>query len=66
MVIVSPWESVYSRSNSVKLSSYTADPGTILNAIEPRLPKLLKSMERIRSTGVILHNLTHEENIQRD
>jgi nucleotidyltransferase/DNA polymerase involved in DNA repair len=52
--------------DEVKLSFYTADPGVILNALEPMLPKILKSKERIRSTGVILHNLTREEEIPMD
>jgi DNA polymerase-4 len=47
--------------DEVKLPFYTADPGAILNAIEPKFPKLLKKKERMRSTGVILHNLIREE-----
>ena len=53
-------------SDEVKLPFYTSDPGAILNAIEPKLPKLLKNKERIRSTGVMLHNLIHKENAPRD
>ena len=49
-------------TDEVKLSLYTADPGVILNALEPKLSKLLKSKEKIRSTGVTLHNLIREEN----
>ncbi len=54
------------RSDEIKLPVYTSDPGVILNAIEPKFPKLLNRRERIRSTGVILHNLTHEEDVPRD
>ncbi len=54
------------RFDEVKLPVYTADPGVILNAIEPRLAKLLTKKERIRSTGVILYNLTREEDIPLD
>jgi nucleotidyltransferase/DNA polymerase involved in DNA repair len=54
------------RVAEVKLPLYTADPGLILNAIEPKFPKLLLKKERIRSTGVILHNLVREENVQPD
>jgi nucleotidyltransferase/DNA polymerase involved in DNA repair len=52
--------------DEIKLTSYTADPGAVLNAIEPKLPKLLRTKERIRSTGIILHNLIHEESAPRD
>lgn len=54
------------RADEIKLPEFTSDPGVILNAIEPRLPKMLNGRERIRSTGVILHNLTREEAIPRD
>ena len=52
--------------DEVKLKEFTADPGLILNTIEPKFPELLPKIERIRSTGVILHNLTREENIPLD
>lgn len=52
--------------DETKLTLYTADPGTVLKALEPLLPKLLVTNETIRSTGVILHNLTREENTPRD
>ena len=52
--------------DGVKLPLYTADPGVILNAIESKLLRLLTKKERIRSTGVILHNLVREENVPRD
>lgn len=45
----------------VKLSQYSADPGVILGAIESRLPELLLKKERMRSTGVMLHNLIRQE-----
>ena len=50
----------------VKLSEYTADPGVVLDAMETKLIKLLPKRERIRSTGVVLHNLVREEKIQLD
>lgn len=52
--------------DEVKLKEYTADPGVILNTIESKLPKLLTRRERIRSTGVILHNLMREEKVPLD
>ncbi|MFA6301229.1 MAG: DNA polymerase IV [Candidatus Paceibacterota bacterium] len=54
------------KTDEVKLPLYTADPGVVLNAIEMKLLKLLNKRERIRSTGVILHNLTREENVPLD
>ena len=53
-------------SLEVKLREYTADPGIILNAIEIKFLPLLPKRKRIRSTGIILHNLTRPENIQND
>ena len=47
--------------DEAKLPVYTADPGLVLNAIEPKFLKLLTKGERIRSTGVILHNLIRQE-----
>jgi nucleotidyltransferase/DNA polymerase involved in DNA repair len=52
--------------DEVKLPEYTADPGVILNAIEPKFPKLLPKGKRIRSTGVVLLNLTREESTPLD
>ncbi|MEX2052549.1 MAG: hypothetical protein WD991_02560 [Candidatus Paceibacterota bacterium] len=54
------------RFDEIKLGDYTADPGEILNAIEPCLLKLLRKGGRIRSTGVILHDLVREEKIPLD
>jgi DNA polymerase-4/DNA polymerase V len=54
------------RVAEIKLPIYTAEPGTILNAIESKFSKLVVKRERIRSTGIILHNLVREEHIQRD
>jgi nucleotidyltransferase/DNA polymerase involved in DNA repair len=54
------------RAGEIKLPIYTADPGIILNAIEPKFPKLLSKKDRIRSTGIILHGLVREERTQRD
>jgi nucleotidyltransferase/DNA polymerase involved in DNA repair len=50
----------------IKLNFWTNDPGVILNAIEHKLPEMLKRSERIRSTGVILHNLTKKESVPLD
>jgi DNA polymerase-4/DNA polymerase V len=50
----------------VKLPEYTSDPGVILDAIEPKFPKLLARKEHIRSTGIILHNLIREEAVTLD
>ncbi len=50
----------------IKLPLYTADPGVVLNAIESKLLKLLPKRERIRSTGVVLHNLIRAEQVPLD
>ncbi len=50
----------------IKIPLYTRDPGVILNALELKFPKILKVGKKIRSTGVILHNLFREENTPRD
>lgn len=52
--------------NEVKLPFYTADPGIILNEIEPKLSSLLPGNKKIRSTGVILHNLLRAEEVVLD
>ncbi len=52
--------------DEVKLEEYTADPGVILNTIESQFSKLPPKWQRIRSTGVILHNLVREEKAPRD
>ncbi len=52
--------------DEVKLKEYTADPGDVLDALEPILAKLLPERKRIRSTGVILHNLLRTELAPRD
>ena len=49
-----------------KIPLYTSDPSTILNIIYPLLPKVLLTHEKIRSTGVVLHNLIREEDVPRD
>lgn len=45
----------------IKLAEYTADPGVILNKIEKEVEKLVPKKKKIRSTGIILHNLIREE-----
>lgn len=52
--------------NEAKLPYFTSDPGMILDIIEPKIPRLLKKGERIRSTGVMLHHLTREEKVPMD
>jgi DNA polymerase-4 len=54
------------RVDEVKLEEYTADPGVVMNAIESKLAKLLLNKERIRSTGVMLHNLVRQEKAPHD
>ncbi len=56
----------YHRFADAKLDVYTADPGLVLNALEPHLASLLVRGEKIRSTGVILHGLRREEDVPRD
>ncbi len=52
--------------DEVKLTEYTADPGSVLDAIEPKFLRLLPKKARIRSTGVILHNLKRQEEVPLD
>lgn len=54
------------RAGEVKLPLYTADPGVVLNVIEEKFRTILVKKERIRSTGVILHNLLREESVPLD
>lgn len=54
------------RTEEIKLPCFTADTGTVLDAIEEKFPKILKKNERIRSTGVILFNLARQEEIPMD
>lgn len=52
--------------DEAKLTLYTADPGVVLKALEPKFLKLLAKKGRIRSTGILLHNLVREEDTPRD
>ncbi len=54
------------RVGEAKLPLYTTDPSIILNIIEPLLYKILKGDEKIRSTGITLHNLRRTEDIPQD
>ncbi len=54
------------RFDEVKPEEFTSDPGQIMALIEPKLIKFLTRKELIRSTGVILHNLTRQEKIPLD
>ncbi|MEI6316815.1 MAG: DNA polymerase IV [bacterium] len=53
-------------AQEAKLPLYTSDSSTILNIVSPLLQKVLMTHEKIRSTGVVLHNLTREEEVPRD
>ena len=52
--------------DEAKIDEYTSDPGIVLNTIEPKFLKILPKGKRIRSTGVILHNLVREEKVPLD
>lgn len=58
-------EFVY-RTGEVNLPLYSADPGVILDAIEPVFKNILKKGEKIRSTGITLKSLVREEDVPRD
>lgn len=49
-----------------RLPLYTTNPSVILNSLEPIFSKLVEEDEKVRSTGVTLHNLRRSEEIQRD
>lgn len=49
------------RFDETKLEEFTADPGVVMNSVEIKLAKLLFRKERIRATGIILHNLVRQE-----
>ncbi len=49
-----------------RLPLYTTNPSVILNCLEPIFSKLVEEDEKIRSTGITLHNLLRSEEIQRD
>ena len=48
------------------LPYYTSDPTVILNVVETLLQKELIHGEKIRATGITLHNLHRTENVPRD
>lgn len=54
------------RGAEAKLELFTTDPAVILNVLEPLLTGVLRSGEKIRSTGVILHELRREEDVPHD
>ena len=56
----------YHRASDAKLSVYSADPGVVMNAIEPEFKKILKKGEMIRSTGVTLNSLVRQEDVPAD
>ena len=51
---------------SAKLEFYTSDCGIILNTLDTLVSKLLPRGEKIRSTGVTLHNLIRTEDVPFD
>ncbi len=54
------------RGKDSKLPLYTNNPSIILNTIEGAFKKILKSGEKIRSTGITLQNLRRSEEVPRD
>ncbi len=54
------------RGNEIRLTIYTTDPSVILNAVEPIFYKTLVKDEKIRSTGITLHNLRRIEDVPQD
>ncbi len=52
--------------NEAKLPEFTSDPGIVLDAIEPKFLKTLPKNQRIRSTGIILHDLVRQEKVPLD
>ena len=53
-------------SGNVRLAAFTNDPSIILNTVENPFKKILKTKEKIRSTGITLMNLTRNEKVPRD
>jgi DNA polymerase IV len=49
-----------------KLPLYTTDPGIILKIIKPIFMNILREDEKIRSTGITLHNLRRNEDVPHD
>ncbi len=54
------------QSRDCSLALYADDPGVIMNAIEPAFDTILRSSEKIRSTGITLHNLRRIEDVPHD
>lgn len=54
------------KTGECHLPQYTNNPSVILNAIEPIFKQLMKSNEKIRSTGITLRNLLRREKIPGD
>ena len=54
------------RAADAKLDFFTTDPSTVLGKLEPFFAQALRRGEKIRSTGVILHDLRREEDVPRD
>lgn len=54
------------RTAESKLPLYTTDPSTILNVIEPIFRNTLERGEKIRATGITLHNLRRNEDVPND
>ncbi|MEI7688854.1 MAG: DNA polymerase IV [Candidatus Nomurabacteria bacterium] len=54
------------RTKDCHLPLYTNNPSVILNCLDSIFNKLLQDDEKIRSTGVTLHNLRRSEEVPRD
>jgi DNA polymerase IV len=54
------------RSGDGKLPLYTNNPSIILNTIESAFHEILVEGEKIRSTGITLHNLIRSEKVPKD
>lgn len=54
------------RGGESTLKLFATDPATVLNALEPLFLSALRPGEKIRSTGVTLHDLRREEDVPRD
>lgn len=54
------------RGGEARLELFTTDPAVILNALESVFLEVLRPGEKIRSTGIILHELRREEDVPHD
>jgi nucleotidyltransferase/DNA polymerase involved in DNA repair len=54
------------KSREVELPWHTDDPSILLNNIVPYFDKIFKNKIKCKSTGISVHNLLADKNIQRD